>query len=251
MHLATPFKLCRPECVSGLAPVCRRISTLSNQLISTVGKRQIKRSSGTQGPADRQYGRVSLHLHRKLSTVTYATQSAQQLQEDQHHMAEAIKQARLAAQQQEVPVGAILVFNNEVIARAHNSTEQTRNPTSHAEMLCIQQAAAALGGWRLLESTLYVTLEPCPMCAGALLQSRVGTVVYGAKNTLLGADGSWISMLPQQPSDREAGVAPIRPHPFHEKMQVRKGVMADECSKLMQAFFKARRQAAHAAVKLP
>lgn len=221
MHLATPFKLCRPECVSGLAPVCRRISTLSNQLISTVGKRQIKRSSGTQGPADRQYGRVSLHLHRKLSTVTYATQSAQQLQEvkssglhsagststaaqhadwwpklqDQHHMAEAIKQARLAAQQQEVPVGAILVFNNEVIARAHNSTEQTRNPTSHAEMLCIQQAAAALGGWRLLESTLYVTLEPCPMCAGALLQSRVGTVVYGAKNTLLGWSRTFYLLL--------------------------------------------------------
>ena len=106
--------------------------------------------------------------------------------QDQHHMAEALQQAQLAAQQQEVPIGAILVFNKQVIARAHNLTEQTKNPTAHAEMLCIQQAAGAVGGWRLLESTLYVTLEPCPMCAGALLQSRVGTVVYGAKNTLLG-----------------------------------------------------------------
>ena len=98
----------------------------------------------------------------------------------------AIAEAELAAQQQEVPVGAVLVLGDQVISSAHNQTEQTGNPTAHAEMLCIQEAAAKLGGWRLLDSTLYVTLEPCPMCAGALLQSRVGTVVYGAKNSLLG-----------------------------------------------------------------
>ena len=98
----------------------------------------------------------------------------------------ALQQAQLAAQQQEVPVGAVLVCNDQVITKAYNQTEQTGNPTAHAEMLCIQQAALNRGDWRLLDCTLYVTLEPCPMCAGALLQSRVGTVVYGARNTLLG-----------------------------------------------------------------
>ena len=101
-------------------------------------------------------------------------------------MAAALHQAQLAAQQQEVPVGAVLVCGGKIITQAFNQTEKSGNPTAHAEMLCIQQAALKLGGWRLLESTLYVTLEPCPMCAGALLQSRVGTLVYGARNTLLG-----------------------------------------------------------------
>lgn len=101
-------------------------------------------------------------------------------------MAAALHQAQLAAQHQEVPVGAVLVCGGKVITQAFNQTETSGNPTAHAEMLCIQQAALKLGGWRLLESTLYVTLEPCPMCAGALLQSRMGTLVYGARNTLLG-----------------------------------------------------------------
>lgn len=106
--------------------------------------------------------------------------------QDLDYMAEALQQAQIAAEQQEVPVGAVMVCGGQVISKAHNQVEQTGNPTAHAEMLCIQQSAGILGRWRLLESTLYVTLEPCPMCAGALLQSRVGTVVYGARNTLLG-----------------------------------------------------------------
>ena len=98
----------------------------------------------------------------------------------------ALQQARKAAEQHEVPVGAVLVLDGIVLAATHNETETTGNPVAHAEMLCIQQAASKLAGWRLLQCTLYVTLEPCPMCAGALLQSRVGTLVYGARNTLLG-----------------------------------------------------------------
>lgn len=98
----------------------------------------------------------------------------------------ALQQAQTAAQQLEVPVGAVLVLDGTVVAAAHNQTEATGNPVAHAEMTCIQQAALKLGRWKLLQSTLYVTLEPCPMCAGALLQSRLGAVVYGAKNTLLG-----------------------------------------------------------------
>ena len=120
--------------------------------------------------------------------------------QDNKFMTAALDQAHLAAQQQEVPVGAVLVLNGQVVATAYNQTEQTGNPTAHAEMLCIQQAALKLGGWRLLDCTLYVTLEPCPMCAGALLQSRVGTVVYGARNTLLGDLQVWLLIISQQHS---------------------------------------------------
>lgn len=115
-------------------------------------------------------------------------------------MAEALQQAQLAAEQHEVPVGAVMVCSGKIICKAYNQVEQTGNPTAHAEMLCIQQAAGILGGWRLLESTLYVTLEPCPMCAGALLQSRVGTVVYGARNTLLGKLGNYSMLILLMPA---------------------------------------------------
>lgn len=186
---------------------------------------------------------------RRVHTASSATQPTQHLQDDLRYMADALQQAQVAAEQHEVPVGAVMVCSGQVIARAYNQVQQTGNPTAHAEMLCIQQAARILGGWRLLESTLYVTLEPCPMCAGALLQSRVGTVVYGARNILLGADGSWISLLPTQVPVQEDVMRASRPHPFHDKMQVRNGVMAEECGKLMQAFFHARRQASNVAAK--
>ncbi|PSC77002.1 tRNA(adenine(34)) chloroplastic [Micractinium conductrix] len=193
----------------------------------------------------------------------------------------ALEQATAAAADDEVPVGAVLVSaSGEVLAAARNATERSADPTAHAELLCIRSAATAVGGWRLLDATLYVTLEPCPMCAGALLQARVGTVVYGARNPLLGADGSWISMLPraadaggaaccagsegaEQPAgDAEAlpaggaslpaapaaPAAPARPHPFHPNLVVRRGVLAEECGALMKAFF-ARRRAEAAAAK--
>jgi tRNA(adenine34) deaminase len=200
----------------------------------------------------------------------------------------ALHQAQLAADAGEVPVGAVLVSSDgEVLATACNQTERSADPTAHAELVCIRGAAAARGAWRLLHATLYVTLEPCPMCAGALLQSRVGTVVYGARNTLLGADGSWISMLPRTaasahhsdsgshegssgeplPAGSERGISeeaaapnegamaaaqPARPHPFHPNMEVRRGVLAAECGGLMRSFFALRRkQAAAAAGKAP
>ena len=95
-----------------------------------------------------------------------------------------------AAKKGEVPVGAVLVVDGRIAARAHNIVESSGIPTAHAEMRCIQQAAAAAEQWRLLSATLYVTLEPCPMCAGAVLQSRIGTVVYGTANPLLGEQAS-------------------------------------------------------------
>ncbi|KAL4425533.1 hypothetical protein ABPG75_009549 [Micractinium tetrahymenae] len=198
--------------------------------------------------------------------------------DDERFMRLALEQAAAAAAADEVPVGAVLVSSQgEVLAAARNETEGAGDPTAHAEMLCLRAAAARAGGWRLLDATLYVTLEPCPMCAGALLQARVGTVVYGARNTLLGADGSWISMLPQgeaaslpsscngcgssgdQPSaagSTAAGAAtdlppgpgaPARPHPFHPNMVVRRGVLAEECAALLKAFFARRRREAVAA----
>lgn len=91
----------------------------------------------------------------------------------------------------EIPVGAVLVSDQKIVARAHNLTESSQNPTAHAELLCLQQAAAELGGWRLLDACLYVTLEPCPMCAGAVLQARLKSLVYGASSSRLGVIFAW------------------------------------------------------------
>ncbi|KAF3780934.1 tRNA adenine-34 [Nymphaea thermarum] len=111
---------------------------------------------------------------------------------DEMFMREAIAEARKAADIWEVPVGAVLVQDGKIIARGHNLVEDLRDSTAHAEMLCIRGASRMLRTWRLAETTLYVTLEPCPMCAGAILQARIGTLVWGAPNKLLGADGSWV-----------------------------------------------------------
>ncbi|MBS0652060.1 MAG: nucleoside deaminase [Verrucomicrobia bacterium] len=139
----------------------------------------------------------------------------------------AIEEAKKAYEMGEVPVGAVLVWNNEVIARAHNLVEARKDASAHAELLCMAAAAAKLSNWRLLNTTLYSTLEPCSMCAGGMLLSRVGTLVWGAPDLRHGAHGSWINVLDQ-------------PHPTH-RIQVRKGVLAGECSELMRSFFQNRR----------
>lgn len=119
----------------------------------------------------------------------------------------------------------------EVIAKAHNLVEMTTDPTAHAELLCLRQASKTLQSWRLLQTTLFVTLEPCPMCAGALLQSRVKRVVWGAPNKQLGADGSWISILKSD----------TLKHPYHLSVDVSRNVLEEECSLLLKAFFTRRR----------
>lgn len=139
----------------------------------------------------------------------------------------AIEEAKKAYEMGEVPVGAVLVWNNKVIAGAHNLVETRKDASAHAELLCMAAAAAKLSNWRLLSTTLYSTLEPCSMCAGAMLLSRVGTLVWGAPDLRHGAHGSWINVLDQ-------------PHPTH-RIQVRKGVLAGECSELMRSFFQNRR----------
>lgn len=165
---------------------------------------------------------------------------------DEMFMREALLEAKKAAASWEVPVGAVLVQHGKIIGRGCNLVEELRDSTAHAEMICIREASNSLRTWRLAETTLYVTLEPCPMCAGAILQARVNTLVWGAPNKLLGADGSWIRLFPDggeggngsELSDKPA--APV--HPFHPKMTIRRGVLALECADVMQQFFQLRRK---------
>ncbi|KDP29333.1 hypothetical protein JCGZ_18254 [Jatropha curcas] len=164
---------------------------------------------------------------------------------DEMFMREALLEAKKAADTWEVPVGAVLVQHGKIIARGYNLVEELRDSTAHAEMICIREASNNLQTWRLADTTLYVTLEPCPMCAGAILQARIDSLIWGAPNKLLGADGSWIRLFPNEgggngpePTDKPA--APV--HPFHPKMTIRRGILASECADVMQQFFQLRRR---------
>lgn len=148
--------------------------------------------------------------------------------EDQRFMLEALKQAWKAFQSDEVPVGAVLVKEGKVIARGHNQVELLKDATAHAEMLCITSGEGALENWRLAGTTLYCTIEPCSMCAGAMLLSRIPVLVWGAPDLRHGANGSWIDLFE-------------KPHPTHE-IQVRKGILEEQCAALMKEFFQKRRQ---------
>ncbi|OAY47386.1 tRNA(adenine(34)) deaminase, chloroplastic [Manihot esculenta] len=168
---------------------------------------------------------------------------SEQRKVDEMFMREALLEAKKAADTWEVPVGAVLVQNGKIIARGYNLVEELRDSTAHAEMICIREASNHLRSWRLAECTLYVTLEPCPMCAGAILQARIDTLVWGAPNKLLGADGSWIRLFPGGENGSELTDKPAAPvHPFHPKMTIRRGIMASECADRMQQFFQLRRR---------
>ncbi|KAL0296784.1 UNVERIFIED_CONTAM: tRNA(adenine(34)) deaminase, chloroplastic [Sesamum radiatum] len=170
---------------------------------------------------------------------------AEQRKIDEMFMREALLEAQKAADNWEVPVGAVLVHKGKIVARGCNLVEELRDSTAHAEMICIREGSNMLRTWRLSETTLYVTLEPCPMCAGAILQARIDTVVWGAPNKLLGADGSWIRLFPSGDggNDLEQTDKPAAPvHPFHPKIIIRRGVLAAECADAMQQFFKLRRK---------
>lgn len=142
--------------------------------------------------------------------------------DDRDYMAKALEQAREAAAAGEVPVGAVVVCRGRIIARAHNLTETLHDVTAHAEMQAITAAADALGGKYLDVCTLYVTVEPCVMCAGAIGWSQLGRLVYGA-------------------ADPKRGFTVFAPGALHPKTEVTAGVMADECGALMRDFFRARR----------
>ncbi|KPN94579.1 adenosine deaminase [Lysinibacillus sp. ZYM-1] len=143
-------------------------------------------------------------------------------------MKQALEEAKQAAALGEVPIGAILVYKGKIIARAHNLRETTQNATTHAELLAIQEGCNKVGSWRLEETTLYVTLEPCPMCAGAILQSRVPRVVYGARDIKAGCVDSLYHLL----NDAR----------FNHECEVSEGILADECGQILTDFFRTLRE---------
>ena len=147
---------------------------------------------------------------------------------DEHWMYRAIELAQQAATEDEVPVGAIVVHNYSIIGAAYNQREQLADPTAHAEMIAITQAAAQLKSWRLIDCTLYVTLEPCPMCAGAIVQSRIPRVVYGAIDPKAGAVDSLYQLL----SDSR----------LNHRCEVVGGVLAAQCGSLLSEFFQQKRR---------
>ena len=141
---------------------------------------------------------------------------------DTKWMAEALKEARLALDEGEIPVGAVVVWKNGIISRGRNMTERLKDPTAHAEMIAITAATEAMGGKYLKDCTLYVTLEPCPMCAGALAWAQLGRVVYGA-------------------ADPGRGFSQFTPPLLHPRTEVVSGPLGEECLKLVTGFFKDKR----------
>lgn len=147
--------------------------------------------------------------------------------EDERLMRLALAEASVAASADEVPVGAVIVRGGQVIAAAHNQREQLRDPTAHAEMIAITQAASAVDSWRLEDCTLVVTLEPCPMCAGAILQARIPRIVYGAHDPKAGAVRSLYQLLEDSR--------------FNHRVEVVTGVLAEDCGRLLTHFFQQKR----------
>jgi tRNA(adenine34) deaminase len=146
---------------------------------------------------------------------------------DDYFMGEALRQARKAEAQQEVPIGAVIVYQSGIIARAWNQVETLKDATAHAEMLAITQAESALGDWRLTECDLYVTKEPCPMCAGAIVNARIRRLIFGCPDPKTGAAGGMINLL-QMP-------------PLNHSCLITTGVREPECRQILQTFFRGKR----------
>lgn len=147
---------------------------------------------------------------------------------DIHFMREALKEAKKALAKEEVPVGAVLVKDNKVIARGHNEVELLQDATAHAEMICITAGTTALENWRLVDTTLYCTLEPCAMCAGAILASRIRRLVWGAPDLRVGANGSWVDLFAAK-------------HPIHS-LEITSKVLEEESAFLIKSFFEKKRK---------
>ena len=147
---------------------------------------------------------------------------------DETFMAEALAEARLAGAEGEVPIGAVLVADGRIAGRGRNARERLRDPTAHAEILALQDAARALGRWRLTGSTMYATLEPCPMCAGALVNARVDRLVYAVEDPKAGAVDTLFDL--------------VRDPRLNHRVEVASGVLAEECGTLLREFFRQRRK---------
>lgn len=143
-------------------------------------------------------------------------------------MREAIKQARKAYEIEEVPIGCVIVHEDKIIARAYNKRNTKKNTLAHAEMIAIEKACKKLGDWRIENCTMYITLEPCPMCAGAIVQARIPRVVIGTRNKKAGCAGSVLNLLQVQE--------------FNHQVELTEGVLQEECSQLMKEFFQEMRK---------
>ncbi len=143
--------------------------------------------------------------------------------DDEYFMGEALKEARKAFELDEVPIGAVIVHNNEIIARGYNRRNTDKNPLMHAEIIAINEAAKVIGDWRIEDCTIYVTVEPCPMCSGAIVQARIPNVVYGAPNPKAGCGGSVINLLQMEK--------------LNHRCSVKSGVLENECRSIMKEFF--------------
>jgi len=150
-----------------------------------------------------------------------------ELSGDYFFMGEALRQARKAYDAEEVPIGAVIVQNNRIIARASNQVEMLKDATAHAEMLAITQAESVLDGWRLTDCDLYVTKEPCPMCAGAIVHARIRRVIFGCPDPKGGGAGGLLNIL-QNPS-------------LNHRAELSSGVRLEECSQMLKSFFRERR----------
>lgn len=148
--------------------------------------------------------------------------------QDEIYMGEAIKQAKRAYRREETPIGCVIVYQDKIIARGYNKRNMKKNTLAHAEILAINKASKVLGDWRLEDCTMYVTLEPCPMCAGAIVQARIPRVVIGSMNPKAGCAGSVLNLLQQDG--------------LNHQVEVTKGVLAEECSGLMTSFFRELRK---------
>lgn len=154
---------------------------------------------------------------------------------DEYYIMRALKEARKASEAGEVPVGAIIVQQEKIIAKGYNQVEQLNDPTAHAEILALTSAFNLLGSKYLPDATIYITIEPCLMCAGALYWSKIGRIVYGADDDKNGYRKFCIS----PPAIEGIKIAPL---PFHPKTELRAGILKDECALLMKEFFRARRK---------
>lgn len=146
------------------------------------------------------------------------------LDANERYMGYAIREATRAMEQGEVPVGCVIVHEGEIIAKAHNQRETLQDPTAHAEIIAITAAAARLGSWRLENTQMYVTLEPCPMCAGAIILSRIADVYFGASDPKAGACGSLMNLLADER--------------FNHQPRLHPGLQAEECGSLLTSFFR-------------
>jgi tRNA(adenine34) deaminase len=147
--------------------------------------------------------------------------------QDEQYMLEAIKAAQIAEENGDVPIGAVIVYENQVIGRAYNQREQLADPTAHAEIIALTQAAAFIENWRLHGCTIYVTLEPCTMCAGAMVLGRLDRLVYGCDDPKAGACKSLYNI--------------VQDERLNHRLEVTSGVLTDQCSRQLQAFFHCRR----------